>query len=391
MYVFLSAMASRFIYFDHNATTPVDTRVLEAMLPYFSENFGNASSITYGLGLKSKHAVDTAREQLAGLINCTSQEISFTSGATEALNTAIKGIFWRYQVKGKHFVSLPTEHKAVLDTLKWIVTQGAEVTYLKVNDNGIIDLDELKSSIRPDTVAVVTMLANNETGVIQPIRKIAEIVHERNTILICDATQAIGKINVDVHELGIDVLALSAHKFYGPKGAGALYLRRRNPRVSIEPLFHGGGHERGNRSGTLNVPGIVGLGKAAELSPEFISDYLIKILPVRKYIETELVKDNFAEIHAQEAERLPNTLNAQLRHIKAETVIKKIQHRAGISTGSACSSADPKPSHVLLAMGFSPEQAHHTIRISLGVKNTIEEAAEFLKLLKSNTSKRIIT
>lgn len=373
---------SPFIYFDHNATTPVDERVLETMLPFFRENFGNAASITYGLGLKAKHSVDTAREQIAGLINCTTQEISFTSGATETLNTAIKGIFRRYQVKGKHFICLPTEHKAVLDTLKWIATQGAEVTYLKVDETGIIDLEELQSSIRPDTVAVMTMLANNETGVIQPIQKVADIVHEKNAILICDATQAIGKINVDVQKSGIDVLALSAHKFYGPKGVGALYLRRRNPRVTIEPLFHGGGHERGNRSGTLNVPGIVGLGKAAELAPEFISDYQQKILPVRRFIETEIAKDNFAKIHAEGAERLPNTVNAQLYHIKAETVIKKIQHRVGISTGSACSSADPKPSHVLLAMGFSPEQAHHSIRISLGVKNTIEEAREFLRLLK---------
>ncbi len=373
---------SPFIYFDHNATTPVDARVLETILPFFSENFGNPASITYGLGLRSKHAVDAAREHVAHLINCTSQEISFTSGATEALNTAIKGVFWRYQIKGKHFVTLPTEHRAVLDTLKWIVTQGAEITYLSVDKNGMIDLEELQSSIRPDTVAVIAMLANNETGVIQPIQKVADIVHEKKSMLICDATQAVGKIKVDVQQMGIDVLALSAHKFYGPKGVGALYLRRRNPRVTIDPLFHGGGHERGNRSGTLNVPGIVGLGKASELATEFIFDYERKILPVRNYIEDEIVKDNFADIHAKDVERLPNTINVQLHHIKAETVIKKIQHRAGISTGSACSSADPKPSHVLLANGYTPEQAHHTIRISLGVKNTMEEAQEFLKLLK---------
>ena len=228
---------NRFIYFDNNATTPIDPRVLETMLPYFSENFGNAASITYGLGLQAKHAVDQARENIAQEINCIDQEISFTSGATEALNTAIKGIFWRYQVKGKHFVTLPTEHKAVLDTLKWIATQGAEITYLKVDENGLIDLEELSNAIRTDTVAVITMLANNETGVIQPVRKIAKIVHDKNSILICDATQAIGKIKVDVQQLGIDVMALSAHKLYGPKGVGALYLRRRNPRVTIDPLL----------------------------------------------------------------------------------------------------------------------------------------------------------
>jgi cysteine desulfurase len=372
---------NRFIYFDNNATTPIDPRVLETMLPYFSENFGNAASITYGLGLQAKHAVDQARENIAQEINCIDQEISFTSGATEALNTAIKGIFWRYQVKGKHFVTLPTEHKAVLDTLKWIATQGAEITYLKVDENGLIDLKELSNAIRTDTVAVITMLANNETGVIQPVRKIAKIVHDKNSILICDATQAIGKIKVDVQQLGIDVMALSAHKLYGPKGVGALYLRRRNPRVTIDPLLHGGGHERGNRSGTLNVPGIVGLGKAFELAPKFIKDYQEKILPIRNYIESEIVKNNIGKILSQKARRLPNTINVQLHQIKAETVIKNLKYHIGISTGSACSSADPQPSHVLLAMGLTKEQSHHSIRISLGLMNTMEDAKEFLRIL----------
>ncbi|HUH75238.1 MAG TPA: cysteine desulfurase family protein [Chitinophagales bacterium] len=374
---------SRFIYFDNNATTPVHPKVLETMLPYFSESFGNAASITYGLGLQAKHAVDQAKENVAQIINCIEQEISFTSGATEALNTTIKGIFWRYHVKGKHFVTLPTEHKAVLDTLKWIATQGAEITYLNVDKNGLIDLEELTLAIRTDTVAVITMLANNETGVLQPIQEIAKIVHDKNSILICDATQAVGKIKVDVQELGIDVMALSAHKFYGPKGVGALYLRRRSPRVTIDALLHGGGHERGNRSGTLNVPGIVGLGKASELVPEFIKDYEEKILPIRKYLEEEIVKNNIGKIIAQDVNRLPNTINVQLYHIKAETVIKCIKHRIGISTGSACSSADPQPSHVLLAMGLTKEQAHHTIRISLGIMNTLEDAQEFMSLLKN--------
>lgn len=373
---------NRFIYFDNNATTPVDPRVLETILPYFSENFGNAASITYALGLQAKHAVDQARENIAQEINCIAQEIFFTSGATEALNTVIKGMFWRYQVKGKHFVSLPTEHKAVLDTLKWIETQGAEISYLKVNANGLIDLEELSYAIRTDTVAVIAMLANNETGVVQPIQEIAKIVHDKNSILICDATQAIGKIKVDVQELGIDVMALSAHKFYGPKGVGALYLRRRTPRVTIDPLLHGGGHERGNRSGTLNVPGIAGLGKAIELVPKFIKEYEEKILPIRKYIELEIVKNNIGKILAQEVDRLPNTINVQLHQIKAETVIKNLKHRVGISTGSACSSADPQPSHVMLAMGLTKEQSHHTIRISLGIMNTMEEAKDFVRLLK---------
>lgn len=372
-----------FIYFDHNATTPVDPRVLETMLPYFSQTFGNAASNTYGLGLQSKHAVDHARREVAQLIHAIDQEISFTSGATEAINTAIKGVFWRYASKGKHFISVATEHKAVLDTLKWIETQGAEVSFLSVDENGNIDVEELKLSIRKDTVAVIVMLANNETGLIHPIQKISEIVHQRQSILICDATQAVGKINVDVQALGIDVLALSAHKFYGPKGIGALYLRRRNPRVSIEPLFHGGGHERGHRSGTLNVPGIVGLGKAASLAPQMIQQYEGEVLPIRKWIEEQLVKENIASIHCAHQERLPNTINARLLNTKAENVIKKIQHQVGISTGSACSSADPKPSHVLLAMGLTAEQSHHTIRISLGIENTMKDAEEFIRLMRN--------
>lgn len=374
--------ATSFIYFDHNATTPVDPRVLEKMLPYFTQTFGNAASNTHCLGLQSKHAVDQARQEVAKLIHAIEQEISFTSGATEALNTAIKGVFWRYASKGKHFISVPTEHKAVLDTLNWIQTQGAEVSFLSVDKNGNIDLDELKQSIRKDTVAVITMLANNETGLIHPIQKISEIVHQHQSMLICDATQAVGKISVDVQELGIDVLALSAHKFYGPKSVGALYLRRRNPRVTIEPLFHGGGHERGNRSGTLNVPGIVGLGKAASLAPQMIKEYQEKVLPIRKWIEEQFVKEKIASIHCAGQDRLPNTINARLLNTKAENLIKKIQHRVGISTGSACSSVDPKPSHVLLAMGLTAEQSHHTIRISLGIENTMKDAEEFIRLMK---------
>jgi len=373
---------SSFIYFDHNATTPIDPRVLEYMYPYFSEQFGNAASITYPLGLNAKNAVDKARKHIANLINCLDQEITFTSGATESMNTAIKGIFWRYQTKGQHFLSLPSEHSAVMDTLEWVKSQGAEVTFLKIDSDGLIDLEDLKNNIRTDTVAVIAMLANNETGVIQPIQQIAEIVHKNNSLLICDATQAVSKTKVDVQDLGIDVLALSAHKMYGPKGVGALYLRRRGPRVSIAPLIHGGGHERGHRSGTLNVPGIIGLGKAAELAPSFINSYQNEVLPIRQFIEAELTQNKIATINAQNASRLANTINAELIDIRAETVIKKVQNRIGISTGSACSASDPKPSHVLLAMGRSEQQAQRTIRISLGVGNTIKEAKVLINLLK---------
>ena len=372
---------SDFIYFDHNATTPVDDRVLEIMLPYFNKKFANAASITYSMGLDARAMVDQARFKVAHLLNCIDQEIVFTSGSTEGLNTAIKGVFWRYQVKGKHFVSLPTEHQAVIDVLKWIEKQGAEISYLSVDENGLINLDELEASIRVDTVAVITMLANNETGVIQPIKAISEIVHNKKSILICDATQAIGKMRVDVQELGIDILTLSAHKFYGPKGVGALYLRRRNPRVTIDALIHGGGHERGNRSGTLNVPGIIGMGKAIDLIDEFIESYNEKILPIRLFIEEEIVKNQIGTINASQADKIPNTINIRLNHLTAESVIKKIQHQIAISTGSACSASDPRPSHVLLAMGFNDSEAHHTIRVSLGVSNTMKEAQNFIQIL----------
>ena len=375
-----------FIYFDHNATTPVDSRVLEAMLPYFSDKFGNAASITYALGLGAKAAVDGAREKVAQMIHCIPQEITFTSGSTESLNTIIKGIFWRYRSKGNHFVSLPTEHQAVLDTLQWITSQGAEVSFAKVRPNGLVDIADLKAKIRPDTIAVIAMLANNETGVIQPIRELSEMAHQNGSLLVCDATQAIGKMEVDVQALGIDAMTCSAHKFYGPKGVGMMFLRRKSPRVSIEALIHGGGHERGNRSGTLNVTGIVGIGKAAELTPEFIQCYRDKILPIRKYIEETLGNYGIATINCQETDRLSNTINARLQNLRAELVIKHIQHKVAISTGSACSASDPKPSHVLLAMGHTEEEAHHTIRISLGVENTMEEAQIFIDLLRKINS-----
>ncbi|MGB3946426.1 MAG: aminotransferase class V-fold PLP-dependent enzyme, partial [Bacteroidia bacterium] len=239
------------IYLDYNATTPVDQRVLEAMLPYFSEKFGNASSKTHAFGWIAEDAVDTARNKVAGLIGCTAQEIVFTSGATEAINLAIKGIWENYQHKGKHIITVKTEHKAVLDTCKRLEQKGAEITYLSVDREGIIDLDELKSAFRSDTILVSVMYVNNETGVIQPISKIAELVHANNSIFMCDATQAVGKIHIDVNEDGIDLLCLSAHKMYGPKGVGGLYVRRKNPRVTLASQLEGGGHERGLRSGTL--------------------------------------------------------------------------------------------------------------------------------------------
>lgn len=370
-----------YFYFDHNATTPVAEEVLRAMLPFFREQFANAASQTHPMGRKAKDAVELARTQVADLLNAESSEIYFTSGATEAINTSLKGIFLKYKNKGKHIVSVATEHSAVLDTLAFLEKQGAEITLLPVDNQGCIDLKELDNAIRNDTVAVAVMLANNETGVIQSIREIAEIVHRKSSIMMCDATQAVGKINVDVQDLGIDVLALSAHKMYGPKGVGALYLRRKNPRVVVESLLHGGGHERGVRSGTLNVPGIVGLGKAAEIAPQNIEIYETKILPLRQKMETAFV-DLGGIINGRGAERLPNTINVSFPSISAEDVIRKTQSWLAISTGSACSSVNQEPSHVLKAMGLSDVMAKRTLRFSLGVENTSEEVARVINAMK---------
>jgi cysteine desulfurase len=329
------------------------------------------------MGRRAKDAVELARTQVAELLNAETSEIYFTSGATEALNTALKGIFSKYKNKGKHIVSVATEHSAVLDTLTFLEKQGAEITLLLVVKNGMISLQELENAIRKDTVAVAVMLANNETGAIHPIQEIAALVHQKDSILVCDATQAVGKIKVDVQELGIDVLAMSAHKMYGPKGVGALYLRRKSPRVVVEPLLHGGGHERGVRSGTLNVPGIVGLGAAATIAPKNIEIYEKEILPLKQQLETSFI-DFGGIINGGDAERLPNTVNVTFPSISAEDVIRKTQSWLAISTGSACSSVNQEPSHVLKAMGLTDVLAKRTLRFSLGVENTKEEVERIL-------------
>jgi cysteine desulfurase len=366
-----------YLYFDHNATTPVADEVLQAMLPFFQLHFANAASQTHPMGRRAKDAVELARTQVAELLNAETSEIYFTSGATEALNTALKGIFSKYKNKGKHIVSVATEHSAVLDTLTFLEKQGAEITLLLVVKNGMISLQELENAIRKDTVAVAVMLANNETGAIHPIQEIAALVHQKDSILVCDATQAVGKIKVDVQELGIDVLAMSAHKMYGPKGVGALYLRRKSPRVVVEPLLHGGGHERGVRSGTLNIPGIVGLGAAATIAPKNIEIYEKEILPLKQQLETSFI-DFGGIINGGDAERLPNTVNVTFPSISAEDVIRKTQSWLAISTGSACSSVNQEPSHVLKAMGLTDVLAKRTLRFSLGVENTKEEVERIL-------------
>ncbi|MES2138133.1 MAG: IscS subfamily cysteine desulfurase [Bacteroidota bacterium] len=368
------------IYLDHNATTPVDKRVLETMLPYFTEKFGNASSRTHAFGWVADDAVKTAREQVAQLINCLAQEIVFTSGATEAINLAIKGVWENYQSKGKHIITIKTEHKAVLDTCKSLERKGAEVTYLSVDREGLIDLEELKNALRPQTILVAVMYANNETGVIQPIKQIADLVHANNSIFMCDATQAVGKINCDVEDDHIDLMCLSAHKFYGPKGVGALYVRRKNPRVTLYPQIDGGGHERGLRSGTLNVTGIVGLGKACEIAQQEMWDDSIRISKLRTKLEQHLCDIEHVFINGSTKHRLFNVTNITFQGVRSETLINKIPTIA-VAMGSACTSAIAEPSHVLKAMGMSDEDSFSTVRFSLGKYTTEAEINEVIEVV----------
>lgn len=364
-------MPSSPIYLDYNATTPVDQRVLETMLPFFSQHFGNAASRTHSFGWIAAKAIDEAREKVAWLMNAQAQEIIFTSGSTEAINLALKGVFFSYQSKGKHIITAKTEHKAVLDTCGVLAKLGAEISYLDVDREGKIDVELLKKTIRPDTILVAIMLANNETGTIQNISEFSEITHAANSIFFCDTTQAFGKMKVDVNELGIDLCCISAHKIYGPKGVGALYVRRKNPRVTLIPQLHGGGHERGLRSGTLNVPGIVGLGKAAQLAQDEGWNDAEKLSKLRSIFEWKLTSMKNIFVNGSVRDRLPNTCNISIGGIKADSLIAKLPLLA-FSTGSACTSALLESSHVLRAMGLSEEEALSSIRISLG-KNSNEE------------------
>jgi cysteine desulfurase len=370
------------VYLDYNATTPVDKRVLEAMTPFFSEHFGNAASKTHRFGWIAADAVNAAREQVADLINCTEQEIIFTSGATEAINLAIKGVWELYKSKGNHIVTVQTEHKAVLDTCKALEKKGATVTYLPVGRDGLIDLEELEKAITKETILVAVMYANNETGVLQPVQEIANIVHRNGSIFMSDGTQAVGKINVNVQEDGIDLLCISAHKFYGPKGVGALYVRRKNPRVSLQALLDGGGHERGLRSGTLNVTGIVGLGSAAELAKAEMWDNGSRISKLRTHLEQHLLDMGNVYINGSTRYRLYNVTNIAFTGIKADELIVKLSDIA-VATGSACTSALPEPSHVLKAMGLSEGLAYGSVRFSFGQGTTIEETNYVLAEVKA--------
>ena len=371
------------IYLDYNATTPVDDRVLDAMLPYFSRRFGNSASRTHAYGWEADEAVKLARKSVAGLLGCEPGELVFTSGATESINLGIKGAAAAYQSKGRHFITCTTEHRAVLDVFEHLERDGAEVTRLPVQPDGRLDPEPLRSALRNDTVLVAIMLANNETGVLQPIRELAELTHERGALFFCDTTQAIGKLQVAVNELGIDLCTVSAHKYYGPKGVGALFVRRKNPRVTLVPQLDGGGHEHGLRSGTLNVPGIVGLGAAAELVVRELWDDNQRISLLRSRLEQELITRCGAKVNGNTRHRLSNTTNLCFPGLRASELISACPQLA-ISTGSACSSALPEPSHVLRAMGLSEADAYASIRISLGRMTTEEEVRRAVGMIASS-------
>lgn len=361
------------IYLDNSATTPVDPRVLGTMLPYFTENFGNAASRSHPFGWTAEDAVDIAREQIAKLINASEKEIIFTSGATEANNLALKGIFDMYARKGNHIITVTTEHKAVLDSCKHIEKMGGVVTYLKTDSEGNLDLNELEQTITDKTILVAVMYANNEIGTIAPIKKIAEIAHKKGTLLFTDATQAVGKIPVDVENEGIDLMSFTAHKMYGPKGVGALYVRRKNPRVKVTAQMDGGGHERGMRSGTLNVPGIVGFGKAAELAMQEMEADATRLAVLRDKLENALLKLEETYVNGNRKSRLPHLTNISFKYVEGEGLMMAFNQNIAVSSGSACTSASLEPSYVLKALGLGDDLAHSSIRFSLGRFSTEEQ------------------
>jgi cysteine desulfurase len=362
------------IYLDNHATTPVDPRVLAVMLPYFTEQFGNASSKNHAFGWEAEAAVDSAREQVAKLIGASSpREIVFTSGATESDNLAIKGVAQAYRERGNHIVTCATEHKAVLDSCKALEKQGFEVTYLRVQSNGVLDLQRLEESFTDKTILVSIMAANNEIGTIQPVEEIGRLTRKNGILFHSDATQAIGKIPINVDKMAIDLLSLTAHKVYGPKGVGALYVREAHPRVKVMPMLDGGGHERGMRSGTLNVPGIVGLGIACELGQKEMGGEAERLMGLRERLRTGLVQQlEDVYINGDPVRRLPGNLNMSFAYIDGESLMMGLKEIA-VSTGSACTSASLEPSHVLKALGLDDSLAHASIRFGVGRFNTAEE------------------
>jgi cysteine desulfurase len=363
------------VYLDNNATTPMDPRVLDAMIPYFTQKFGNAASRNHAFGWVAEEAIDYAREAVAKLIGANEKEIIFTSGATESDNLAIKGVFEMYKEKGNHIITCITEHKAVLDTCKHLEKLGAEVTYLPVNSDGLIDLDLLEKSMTERTILVSIMYGNNEIGIIQPIKQISDIAHKHGALFFTDAVQAVGKIPVDVIADGIDIMAFTAHKMYGPKGVGALYVRRKNPRVKVTAQMDGGGHERGMRSGTMNVPGIVGFGKACELSRLEMADDAKRLSALRDKLESGLTVLEESYVNGNREHRLPHVANISFKYVEGEGLMMAMKDLA-VSSGSACTSASLEPSYVLKGLGLSDDLAHSSIRFGLG-RFTTEEEVDF--------------
>ena len=361
------------IYLDNHATTPVDPRVLEAMLPYFTERFGNAASKSHPFGWEAESAVDTAREQIAKLIGAAAKEIVITSGATESDNLAIKGVADAYREKGNHIVTCVTEHKAVLDSCKVLQKHGFDVTYLPVRSDGLIDVQRLKEALTDRTILISLMAANNEIGTISPVKEIGRLAKEKNILFHTDATQGVGKIPLNVETMGIDLLSLTAHKMYGPKGVGALYVRSTKPRVKLTPLIDGGGHERGMRSGTLNVPGIVGLGKACEIAQKEMSAEGERLIALRERLKDGIVCElDEVYLNGHAVERLAGNLNMSFADIEGESLLMGLKEIA-VSTGSACTSASLEPSYVLKAIGLADELAYSAIRFGLGRFNTEAE------------------
>lgn len=374
------------IYLDNNATTPMDPRVLEAMLPYFNQKFGNAASRNHSFGWVAEEAVDYAREQVAKIIGASEKEIIFTSGATESNNLAIKGVFEMYAQKGNHIITVTTEHKCVLDSCHHVEKLGGQVTYLNVKADGMIDLEELEKAITDKTILISIMYANNEIGVIQPVKEISAIARKHGVLFHTDATQAVGKIPVNVEADGIDLLSCTAHKIYGPKGVGALYVRRKNPRVKVTAQIDGGGHERGMRSGTLNVPGIVGFGKACEICYNEMESEAKRLSAMRDRLEKGVKELEESYVNGNTQHRLPHITNISFKYVEGEGLMMAMKDLA-VSSGSACTSASLEPSYVLKSLGLNDDLAHSSIRFGLGRFTTDEEIDYAIKVTKEAVTK----
>jgi cysteine desulfurase len=387
-------LSRRPVYMDHHATTPVDRRVLEAMLPYFSGEFGNAASIDHEYGFKAAGAIENAREQIARLLNAQPDEIIFTSGATEADNLAILGTAERNVERGNHIISCMTEHKAVLDTCEYLERKGWQVTYLPVDQYGLVDPDAVRKAITPRTVLISIMAANNEIGTLAPLADIGRIAREHDVLFHTDATQAVGHVPLNVESIGIDMLSLSAHKIYGPKGVGALYVRKRLKRVRLAPQMHGGGHERGMRSGTLNVPGIVGLGKAVEIASVDMDNEAYRLRRLRDQLWAGL-QDTVGEVdlNGHPVQRLPNNLSIAIPGIESRSLLVQLKHDVALSTGSACTTAKVEPSHVILALGYGEGRAYSSLRFGLGRENTEGDVSFVIERLRAAVARlrRLLT